>query len=286
MSITMKSILILMLVFTMCEVFCDVVTVTEDQNQDNTSAKDIFRTVYISHGKEIKTTKKLDFDSSDFICLDKDHNIEISTQLVPSSFKIILNVSYDFGPYSVHNSTKEITFFDGKEKACFFYGYFVRDLLEKKDKGELFINFITDGESFDRNRLLILTACLDDKYVSPSVYAVVDEVRKNRESDSSLNDKYFLAKSQTLRNTGIEITNFKVNGQLITLDKKGNFEMTFTDPKYITKTLPTDPIQIKNSYKGGNNQNPGMPYFKEENKEIIIDFWPSKNTESIPNILI
>ena len=177
MKMTFRSFVIVALMFSVSEVKCGEVNV-EIKELDSIKDKAMKKvSLLITHSpvtdKIIK--KSSDFESFMFTCLEQNQSLELDIHAEkPDEFQVIVNKSFDFGPFEVHYPQDTILNFSENDKVCFFNGYFVRLHSDNKDKAELFLNFMTEKTEFVKEQFLSFYTSIDKKIIFTNLQSIAD----------------------------------------------------------------------------------------------------------------
>ena len=271
MTLNLKLLTFFMLTFS--GVLSDVVNViTTETRLKNDQKNRKYIAVTISHGENAKKINKAEDDdfniqAPNFICLKKGESLELKLLLlVNPDFKMIVNVSYDFGEYKSPNSLSDHISFKKKSKVCFFHGYFTRIIFDNQDKAELFLNFITDEKLINPNHLLSFEVLLNEEGISTHLRIFDGQDRNFIEIEGTQYDMNRLAIYELDRDFANNFTKVSLNKQVITLDGNGQFKTIFYDPRYAPKT------DEPRKFYGKNSLMKGLLEIKCVNNEIEILF--------------
>lgn len=304
----MKSTLLMFLMFTVFEVYCDVIklTLSKGPNKDTTKKNDW--QLRISHGENSEKKPNTDniMESANFYCLEKGESFEFNSKIChPTFFDVIVKIAVDFidseelkfvteNPGAMKKAekgevTREIESFKEKEKACFFYGNFQHKKANDFNREDVFLNFITDESTIDRSRVLLFTVRLYSTEVIPKMNLLVPYSFDDIEVGNYRFDPSVLASESFDKNTGSENTTFKLNKQTFTLDL-GDFMMAFIDETYVPPTLQANSERIRKLKSNNGNdsdkntvETPSITY---GNNELIIEYPSADHKQPEQEIII
>ena len=234
---TFRSLVLVLLMFTVSEVKCgDVTFMIEKKHQIIDNNKTINISFYITHGTNPTTKNRIwqNFFASKFVCLYQNQTIKLElTDAKPESFKVIVKKSFDFGTYEDHNPDYRIpNFIKNDSVLCFFTGSFKKNLDTTQDKAELYIRFFTDKKYFPYQRILIMNIFLEENYI----FTHLTTIEKHYSYQEVKDDDYVLKElSYKKIDRKEDMKNIKVNlnGDNFELDGIGTFKVFFTHPNYL-----------------------------------------------------
>ena len=278
---TSQSGLFTLLLFTVLEVKCATFKIDKTNETILLSSKKLYKHgVLVTYGDaEVNRYGiKPDIDYSNFLCLYNKQYFEVQTKkLYPPEFKFNLYISYDFGEYENKESIKQTDIFKGKNRVCFFYGYYVRESSKTQDKADFYINYLINIHGVKEINLLSFSIIITSSSVF-SCFKTLDPAKLGFETVGKKKFQKNLIAHHTFPDNSTKTeTEITLNGQTWALDGEGIFDMTFIDNRYNPENFDYD------EYAGENPIYPGLPYITYENNkvDIVVDctakLTPSEN---------